>query len=286
MIQVTAKAIYAIGNYDNFFRFYMNKKFVAAFAAFLSCGAILSFAGCNTEEATIEYTLSDDGTYYIVSGVSGTKKQLRAADIPAMYSVGGGEELPVKAIGDEAFRECRGLYEVTLPEGIESIGTRAFMRCSFSTLIIPSTVQSIGYAAFGMCKSLREITIPANVNTISAYAFAYCSSLTSAVVQAQITDLKQRVFAGNTQTVGSSTFTDSALTELYLPQTLEKINYYALEGVTIDSFQIYFAGTEEEWNKVILYRTDLNEETNEAVETVLDKADYFSNITMHFNVQF
>lgn len=268
----------------------MKKKFAALLAALMAICSLAALAACDSGEATVNYSLSEDGTYYIVSGVSGSRRKFGAVEVPATYGEEG-KELPVKAIADEAFRECTNLYSVTLPEGIESIGVRAFMYCAFRTFTIPQTVTSIGYAAFGMCKSLTEITIPASVTNLEAYAFAYCTSLTKAVVKAQIQDLPYRVFAGSSQSVGSNVFTDSSLTELYLSSSIQSINEYAIEGVTVSTFHIYYQGTEEEWQKVKLYvrtATDNKDESGNTIyeDTELDKSTTLSGMEITFNAQF
>ena len=72
------------------------------------------------------------------------------------------------------------ILSVSLPDGLTSIGGRAFNNCSSLTSItIPNSVTSIGYEAFYGCSSLTSITIPNSVTSIGGSAFAGCSSLTS-----------------------------------------------------------------------------------------------------------
>ena len=111
------------------------------------CGAVLE----GTEG--LEYTLSQDESYYIVSGI-GTAT---ATDIviPSIYN-----DLPVTSIGDMAFYGCTPLTSVTIGNG----------------------VTSIDYAAFSSCSSLESITIPDSVTYIGFFAFAYCHSLESVYI--------------------------------------------------------------------------------------------------------
>ena len=52
--------------------------------------------------------------------------------------------------------------EVTIPEGVQSIGDGAFWGCSsLTSLTLPSSLQSIGEEAFDYCKSLSTLYIPA-----------------------------------------------------------------------------------------------------------------------------
>lgn len=270
----------------------MKKKLAAIIAAFMAIFSVAALAACDQGEATIEYTLSEDGTYYIVSGVSGSKTALGVAEIPATY---GENNLPVTQIGYEAFKGCTGLYSVTLPEGITSIGVRAFMQCAFRNFTIPETVTSIGYGAFGMCRSLTEITIPTSVIQMDSLAFAYCSSLAKVVIKAQLQELKAYVFSGSYAVVGSIQYIDSALTEIYIPKSITSIHAYATYAAVLDSLQVYYEGTEEEWNAIKFYsnsaKTDSsgNKVTDSEGNTVYEETTYTatevlgSNITYNVN---
>lgn len=67
----------------------------------------------------LAYTLSDDKTYYIVTGMGEcTDTELY---IPAEY-----EGLPVKEIGESAFEFNKTITKISLPEEIVTIGNNAF----------------------------------------------------------------------------------------------------------------------------------------------------------------
>lgn len=64
------------------------------------------------------------------------------------------------------FNGYSNLFEVTLPEGLDSIANDAFYRNEkLSNINIPNSVKYIGANAFGECTSLRIFTFPENYNS-------------------------------------------------------------------------------------------------------------------------
>jgi hypothetical protein len=100
--------------------------------------------GTTTEDYSqgLDYTLSDDGTYYSVTGI-GTCEDTDII-IPKEY-----KGLPVTGIYDYAFEGCSSLTSVTIPDSVTSIGESAFYWCSsLASIVIPDSVTWIGNWAF------------------------------------------------------------------------------------------------------------------------------------------
>ncbi len=68
------------------------------------------------------------------------------------------------ALPDYLFAQKYHLTEVVLPDGLQTIGSRAFSGCSRMTgqLILPATVQTIGEGAFLDCTNLTEVIVTGN----------------------------------------------------------------------------------------------------------------------------
>lgn len=86
-------------------------------------------------------------------------------------------EAGTEHIASLTFRKCRLLSNVTLPEGLLTIGDAAFSLCSSLRQIqIPASVERIGVAAF--CKSgLVTIQFQGVPKVIEADAFEGCRQL-------------------------------------------------------------------------------------------------------------
>ena len=102
----------------------------------------------------------------------------------------------VTRIGWEAFRNCRMLTSVTIPEGVTHIDVHALGYCGrLKSVTLPSSLKDIGYAAFGKCRELTSVTIPNGVKSIGADAFNGCG-LKFVVIPESVTHIGDRAFCG------------------------------------------------------------------------------------------
>lgn len=241
--------------------------------------------GCSGGEAVVNYELSQDGTHYIVGGVSGNLNGLTEYEIPAYYSEEGGAELPVTEIGEGAFLNCKRLASVKMPATITSIGKNAFTYCAFFSVTIPESVTFIGYGAFGACTSLTQITVPQSVTLMEGHAFYGCSKLQKAVVKASVEIIPENAFSNFVYAEGGNAFTNSSLKEVYLSDSVQKIHVTAFNG-DIYLEEIYFAGSEEQWNAVYFFDMTKNAETGEWEEVKYEKSEVIGDMSVHFNSEF
>ena len=173
----------------------------------------------------LTWTLDGDGTLTI----SGTGKMWDSDyyndyDVPWADFLASIEKVVISkgvtSIGNEAFKWCERLTNVTIPDSITSIGNSAFYDCSSLTSVtIPDSVTSIGEWAFYGCSSLTSVTIPHGVTSIGGAAFWGCSSLTSVTIGNSVTS------------IGEWAFSDcSSLTSVTIPDSVTSIGYSAFSG--------------------------------------------------------
>ena len=208
----------------------MKKRVLSVFLVLCFVLTLLpaAFADSPTSGAcgdNLTWTLDGDGTLTI----SGTGKMWDSDyyndyDVPWADFLASIEKVVISkgvtSIGNEAFKWCERLTNVTIPDSITSIGNSAFSGCSSLTSVtIPDSVTSIGEWAFYGCSSLTSVTIPHGVTSIGGAAFWGCSSLTSVTIGNSVTS------------IGEWAFSDcSSLTSVTIPDSVTSIGDCAFYG--------------------------------------------------------
>ena len=89
----------------------------------------------------------------------------------------------ITEIGDEAFRNCTNITELTLPESLTTIGSGAFKGCTGLTgLALPESLTGIGSGAFEGCDGITELTLPASLTRVDSGALDGCEHLAKLTV--------------------------------------------------------------------------------------------------------
>ena len=216
------------------------------------CGENLTW---NLDEIGI-LTISGTGDMYNYSSAYPAPWSAKNSDI-CEITVGDG----VTSIGDNAFHSCcAGSIDLQCTSLI-SIGKNAFSRCTMLTSIfIPESVQSIGSEAFSLCEGLSMVELPTTLTKIPDGIFTDCTLLDSITIPDTVTEIGANAFLRCTafiletlpsgiQRIGAAAFENCGrIEELELPKTLESIGEAAFNGTAIDKAS--FAGTPEIWAKI------------------------------------
>lgn len=92
-------------------------------------------------------------------------------------------------IGIAAFKNCKNLKTINIPETVKAIGTMGFANCNSlqstkkSPVVIPKGNTEIMDFAFAGCKSMQYIKIPASVEMIGNCAFFECDFLSEIEIE-------------------------------------------------------------------------------------------------------
>ena len=185
--------------------------------------------GAHAESGGLEYKLLDyhrddfTGQGYEVVGIGTcTDSDLY---IPATHS-----GLPVISIDDNAFKDCKTIKNVTVPDGMIYICSAAFDSSSVETIFISKSITSVSYffrayllkditvdsanpyykgvdgvlynkdTTSILChpigKKATSFTIPSTVKYISFASFEYNSALRNLVIPASVDSIGSRAFRG------------------------------------------------------------------------------------------
>lgn len=146
----------------------------------------------------------------------------------------------VVSVGNMAFYQCANLTTVVLAESVTVLGSLTFSDCSSLQQIYMPKVQEMGWACFYDCKALVNIELPYTLTYIGDKAFYGCRSLAGITIPASVTHLGNSTFTycsnmvyanvlGHIEQLPYWTFYGcSALWELYLPNTINSVEYDAV----------------------------------------------------------
>ena len=173
-------------------------------------------------------------------------------------------------IEDYTFYGCKHLKSITLYRSIYSIGYKAFYKCSnLENIIIPNSVGVIEGYAFAGCKKITSMIIPNSVTYIGSGVFADCVNLAQISVENQnpcyfsknncIISENEIVATCNNFTIpndtGITTIGEYAIcqvnvTEISIPKSVTKIDFFAITGVATLK-HIFYEGTIGDWECII-----------------------------------
>ena len=110
------------------------------------------------------------------------------------------------------FTGCNSLKNVTFEKGIHKIPDNLFAFCNgIENVDIPDTVTDIGSGAFFKCSQLKRVKISDSVTTINYDTFSRCTNLSDVILSESLVEINDNAFWG------------CAITELILPEYVEKI---------------------------------------------------------------
>lgn len=194
------------------------------------------------------YDFEVDSIYY--NKISDTEVEVTYGD--TKYSYNGHLTIPdsinfsgltfkVTKIGNNAFYNNWGIYTVDIPNTVTSIGYSSFESCgNLKSIELPKFLTHIKKHAFSWCQLLTVVEIPKSVRIIEGGVFAYCPKLSNILVDAEnefYCSVDGSVFSKDkTEIIQYATGKDD---EAYkIPNTVDRIAYYAFEGAGLISVEI------------------------------------------------
>lgn len=91
-----------------------------------------------------------------------------------LVSVKFAEGIKLTQIADSAFKDCKNLENLTIPNGVKTIGAHVFWCCSkWKNPSVPEGVEEIGEKAFCQVNMGNDFEIPSSVKTLGYEAFIW-----------------------------------------------------------------------------------------------------------------
>ena len=153
------------------------------------------------------------------------------------------------AIPTDTFSGCTNLKQVTLSEGLTSIGNGAFYNCPIEQITFPESLEYLGSmsplassgGAFENCTKLTSVTVPQGVISIGSRCFYGCTALESVTIEDGIEKIADLAFAHctaltslklpeSTQTFYLTSVAYTGVTSLVFPRNLSESWYYSMES--------------------------------------------------------
>ncbi len=159
-------------------------------------------------------------------------------------------------IGQCAFEGCSSLSKIELPDGLQTIETKAFSNCPITNLVIPDSVTEIYGGAFSsqylenvvmgsgiksivgfVGENIKSFVIGENVTAISSNQFENCKGLKEIVIPSKVkkigeaafrncTSLKKVTINEGVKTISNSVFAFcTSLKEVILPDSVTSLGY-------------------------------------------------------------
>ncbi len=176
----------------------------------------------------------------------------------------GPEELVIESYRDPsrnagAFKECKSLKQVVLPDNLKILPNHIFYGCTaLEEVEFGIYLKSIGNQAFSGCSSLQWIYLPESLTTIEAEAFASCGELEALYIPKTVTEIKSNILQDSPKAViygVSGSTAETYAKENGIPFREEGELERSVTGISLNRSRITLAGEEAIGSTVLLRAT-------------------------------
>lgn len=192
------------------------------------------------------------------------------------------------------------IYDISIEDGVTSIGSFAFEDMKITNITLPDSVTSIGEKAFADCGDLSSISMPAGLTTVGKNAFYFCRDLESVYISDLAAWCNINFYDAGANplywgTPGAQLYVQNQLvTELVIPDGVTSVGTYTFSGTDFEEITIpnsvtsisagafaycnklktvHYNGTETQWEQLKAKIAAPNDELLNAILHIDSKTD-------------
>jgi hypothetical protein len=129
-----------------------------------------------------------------------------------------------------AFHSCRNLKQVTLSEGLQTIDRCVFLGTAIEQIDIPASVSKINTEVFSYCDQLKAIRVNELNKKYASVDGALLNRKMTELICVPSTKTGHYDVPDGVITIDTGAFSNSQLTEVSLPATVKKVDFFAFES--------------------------------------------------------
>lgn len=149
-----------------------------------------------------------------------------------------------ETVGPEALKDCLQLERLVIPGTVKNIEDGAFCNCvNLREVVLEEGIEELGRYLFTGCEKLHQITVPDSIKRVTPDSFQKIPNLKLPVLNASGTEYiycppklgeKKVTVPHGVRIIRQKAFDDfSALEEVILPNTLERIEWAAFQHTSL-----------------------------------------------------
>ena len=104
----------------------------------------------------------------------------------------------VQTVGEDCFQTCDRLTDLTLSQGLVSVGSGSFSELPITSLSLPASLRTVGDYAFSYLQNLTSLTIAYGLETVGDGAFSGCTILPDVRIPRSVTSIGEKSFGYDT----------------------------------------------------------------------------------------
>ena len=236
--------------------------------------------------AQSHYDVEQDGVYYRVWSnghatviFDASYKNMEVIEIAQQV-----DGVVVDSIGAQAFKECKKLKQVTMPETLRSINKQAFRDCQgLTSFTIPASVRNLEDEIFHTCSKLKTVTVENGPSYISYSMFMNCYNLEQVTLAASVHELRNKAFM-NCNSIKKFFCLSRAIVKAQYDTFYGSDPFY---GVDLSNSQLFVYSTQntsvEPWSrfgqKIMLDNLDFYDEVSHLYYNIVDNDNHYVEVT-------